>query len=119
MKHAFPTAWRRGVYEAIARRRDMRSFLPDPIPPETLARILGAAHHAGSVGFVQPWNFIVIEDRALRRTIRAHVEAERLRAAQAFDGARRDAYLGFKLEGILDAPLNLCVTCDRQRFGPA
>jgi 5,6-dimethylbenzimidazole synthase len=107
------------VYEAIARRRDMRSFLPDPIPRETLARILGAAHKAGSVGFMQPWNFIVIEDVTIRQTVRAHVEAERLRAAEAFDASRRDAYLSFKLEGILDAPLNICVTCDRQRFGPA
>lgn len=63
---AFPPSWRRGVYEAIARRRDMRTFLPDPIPPATLARLLAAAHHAGSVGFMQPWNFIVIEDRELR-----------------------------------------------------
>jgi len=118
MKEAFPPQWRQGVYEAIARRRDIRSFLPDPVPPDILARVLWAAHHAGSVGFMQPWNFIVIEDIGIRRSVRAHVEAQRLRAAEAFDDARRGAYLSFKLEGILDAPLNICVTCDRQRFGP-
>lgn len=68
---------------------------------------------------MQPWNFIVIEDLETRRKLRAHVEAERLRAAEGFDGGRRDKYLSFKLEGILDAPLNVCVTCDRERFGPA
>jgi 5,6-dimethylbenzimidazole synthase len=119
MMHAFPAEWRRGVYEAIVRRRDMRSFRPDPVPRETLGRILAAAHHAGSVGFMQPWNFIVIEDRDARRAIRAHVEAERLRAAEAFEGERRAQYLSYKLEGILDAPLNICVTCDRERGGPA
>jgi 5,6-dimethylbenzimidazole synthase/cob(I)alamin adenosyltransferase len=119
VNHAFPAAWRRGVYEAIARRRDMRSFRPDPIPEATLGRILAAAHQAGSVGFMQPWNFVVVQDPEIRRAIRAHVEAERLRAAEAFEPGRRAQYLSYKLEGILDAPLNLCVTCDRQRFGPA
>jgi 5,6-dimethylbenzimidazole synthase len=119
MKHAFPAEWRRGVYAAITRRRDMRSFRPEPIPWEILGRVLAAAHHAGSVGFMQPWNFIVIEDLELRRAIRAHVEAERLRGAEAFTGERRDKYLAYKLEGILEAPLNICVTCDRERAGAA
>lgn len=115
----FPSEWRRGVYEAIARRRDIRSFRPDPIASEVLARILSAAHQAGSVGFSQPWNFIVVDDLELRRKIRDHVDAERSRAAEGFEGKRRAQYLSFKLEGILDAPLNVCVTCDRTRFGPA
>jgi 5,6-dimethylbenzimidazole synthase len=117
--NAFPTAWQRGVYEAIARRRDIRSFRPDPVPPDALARILSAAHQAGSVGFSQRWNFIVIDDLKVRKKLRAHVDAERLRAAQAFPPKRREKYRSLKLEGILDAPLNLCVTCDRKRFGPA
>ena len=117
--HAFPEAWRRGLYETITRRRDMRSFLPDPIPNETLARILLAAHQAGSVGLSQPWNFLVVENRAVRAQVRVHVEAERLRAAEMFEQERREKYLSFKLEGILDAPINLCVTCDQERFGPA
>ncbi len=116
---AFPPEWQRGVYEAIARRRDIRSFRPDPVPPQALARILWAAHHAGSVGFSQPWNFLVVDDLELRRRIHEHVDHERLSAAQAFEGERRAQYLSFKLEGILDAPVNLCVTCDRKRFGPA
>lgn len=118
-EHAFPEAWRRGLYETITRRRDMRSFLPDPIPAETLARILLAAHQAGSVGFSQPWNFLVVENVEVRRQVRAHVQTERLRAAEAFEEERREQYLSFKLEGILDAPINLCVTCDQERFGPA
>ncbi len=117
--NAFSPEWRRGVYEAIARRRDIRSFKPDPLPAAVLARILSAAHHAGSVGFSQPWNFIVVDDLEIRRKIHDHVDAERLRAAQGFEGERRARYLSFKLEGILDAPINICVTCDRKRFGPA
>ena len=117
--NALPAEWRRGVYETIARRRDLRSFRPDPIPRETLARILHAAHQAGSVGFSQPWSFVVVEDRGLRERIRAHVEEQRLVAAAAFEGERRERYLALKVEGILEAPVNICVTCDRSRFGPA
>ena len=117
-RDVFPAKWKQGLYQAILQRRDMRSFLPDPIPKDTLARILGAAHHAGSVGFMQPWNFILVENIEIRRKLRRHVEAERLRAAEKFEGERRKKYLALKLEGILDAPLNICVTCDPTRFGP-
>jgi len=118
MNHAFPSAWKEGLYQAIARRRDMRSFLPKPVANDVLARILAASHHAGSVGFMQPWNFIVVKDLATRKRVREHVEAERLRAARKFRGARRKKYLSFKLEGVLEAPLNICVTCDPTRGGP-
>ncbi len=116
--HRFPEEWRQGVYEAIARRRDMRAFKSDPLPPETLAHILKAAHQAGSVGYCQPWNFIVIEDMELRSKIYNHVTEERLKAAEGFEGEKREKYLSYKLEGILDSAVNICVTCDRTRFGP-
>jgi len=119
MKHRFSEEWRRGLYEAIARRRDIRTFIPGALDPEILARILKAAHQAGSVGFCQPWNFIVVEDRELREKIRDHVDQERLKAAQHFEGERKEKYLAYKLEGILDSAVNICVTCDRDRFGPA
>ena len=118
MTHEFPPDLKRGVYEAIVRRRDMRQFLPDPIADDVLARILMAAHHAGSVGFMQPWNFIVVRDLATRKKVHAHVDAERIKAAEGFAGQRREKYLSLKLEGILDAPINLCVTCDPTRHGP-
>ena len=119
MNKKFPPALKRGVYEAIVRRRDIRDFVSDPVSDEVLARILMAAHHAGSVGFMQPWNFIVIRDLSIRKKVYAHVDSERLKAAETFSGARREKYLSFKLEGILDAPLNLCVTCDPTRNGPS
>ena len=116
--HAFDDADRAAVYAALAERRDIRHFRPDPVPDEVLARILHAGAHAPSVGFSQPWNFIVVRDLELRRTLREHVEQERMADAARFEGERREAYLSLKLEGVVDAPLNLCVTCDRTRFGP-
>lgn len=116
---AFPADWREGVYQAIYRRRDVRRFRPDPVPTEALARVLAAAHHAPSVGFMQPWNFLVVSDQGTRERVQDLFERERRAAAEFFDEPRRSEYLSFKLEGILDAPLNLCVTCDPTRAGPA
>ena len=113
----FPPHWREGVYQAIYRRRDVRHFRPDPIPGHILARILDAAHHAPSVGFMQPWTFLVISDRQTRLRVHDLYERERIAAAQFFDEPRRTQYLSFKLEGILDAPLNVCITCDPTRAG--
>lgn len=114
----FPANWKQGLYEAIFRRRDIRKFRPDPVPDETLAKILSAAHHAGSVGFMQPWNFILVQDSAIRERLWDHVEAERVVAAEHYVGTQRDKYLSYKLEGIREAPINLCVTCDSSRNGP-
>jgi nicotinate-nucleotide--dimethylbenzimidazole phosphoribosyltransferase len=113
----FPSSWREGVYQAIYRRRDVRHFRPDPVPADVLARVLDAAHHAPSVGFMQPWTFIVISDQQTRRRVQDLYERERIAAAQFFDEPRRAQYLSFKLEGILDAPLNVCITCDPTRAG--
>src|SRR5271169_853305 len=118
-RHAFASQLRRGVYEAIFRRRDMREFLPDAVPDEVLARVLIAAHHAASVGFTQPWDFIVVRSVERRRRVKEIFEAERAKNAAQFSGERREKYLKLKLEGILEAPLNLIVTCKPDRFGPA
>jgi 5,6-dimethylbenzimidazole synthase len=115
----FPPAYRRGVYEAIFRRRDIRSFRPDPVPDEVIARVLVAAHHAASVGFTQPWDFILIRDPERRRQVHRVFEEERAKNAAQFQGRRREKFLELKLEGILEAPLNLIVTCEPGRFGPS
>jgi len=107
---------KRGVYRAIHERRDVRGqFLPDPIPADLLGRILNAAHHAPSVGFMQPWDFIVIEDPTVRRAVYENFERANQCAAGVYDDAQRETYRRMKLAGILDAPVNICITCDRQR----
>ncbi|MBF59438.1 5,6-dimethylbenzimidazole synthase [Halomonas sp. FeN2] len=117
--HRFSDAERRGLYRAIHERRDVRSqFLPDRIPPDVLTRLLEAAHHAPSVGFMQPWDFIVIESRSVRETVLAMFEQENQKAAERFEGERKEHYRSLKLQGIMESPLNLCITCDRSRGGP-
>lgn len=115
----FPLRERRGFYRAIYSRRDIRAqFRPDPVPDSLLVRLLHAAHHAGSVGFMQPWNFVVVRDLVVRRAVHTAFLQERDRAAQLYDETQRSQFLSLKLEGILEAPLNLCVTCDPERGGP-
>jgi nicotinate-nucleotide--dimethylbenzimidazole phosphoribosyltransferase len=109
---------RAGVYRAIAERRDIRNYRPDPIPEVVLWRILGAAHRAPSVGLMQPWDFILLSDPVRRRNIYEHFRSVNERAAAVYSGDRQRTYRALKLQGILDAPLNLVVTCDRRRGGP-
>jgi 5,6-dimethylbenzimidazole synthase len=113
---SFSEAERRGVYRAIYERRDIRAqFLPTPIPDHVLGRLLDAAHHAPSVGFMQPWDFIVIRSNTIRQAVHdCFLEANR-QAAAIYTGERRALYESLKLEGILESPVNLCITCDRSR----
>jgi len=100
-KHRFNEQELAGVYKAIAERRDMRHFLPDPIDSEVLKKLLNAAHQAGSVGLMQPWRFIRITDKQLRKNIHSLVEQERQLTAKAL-GEREDDFMKLKVEGIMD-----------------
>lgn len=99
--HAFSDAERAAVYRAIAERRDMRHFSGGTVAPEVLARLLEAAHHAPSVGLMQPWRFIRITRPELRTAIHGLVEEERVRTAEAL-GQRADEFMRLKVEGIHD-----------------
>ena len=115
----FDEGLKEGVYRAIYSRRDIRAqFKSDPIPEEVLARILHAAHHAPSVGFMQPWNFVLIQKQETREKIHAAFKQANVEATMMFPEEKREQYKGFKLEGILESPLNICITRDRERFGP-
>ncbi|HUD24331.1 MAG TPA: 5,6-dimethylbenzimidazole synthase [Burkholderiaceae bacterium] len=111
---------RAAVYQNIFTRRDVRSqFLPDQVSDVVLSRVLMAAHHAPSVGFMQPWNFLVIRSKAVRQRVHAAFLLARAEEATKFDNEKEEQYRRLKLEGILEAPINICVTCDHGRAGPA
>jgi nicotinate-nucleotide--dimethylbenzimidazole phosphoribosyltransferase len=117
---AFPDEARRAVYQAIALRRDVRHFrAEEDVDPAVLERILEAAHQAPSVGLSQPWGFVLVRERAVRERIRQSFLACREAEARRFPEARRDAYLAHKLEGILEAALNICVAVDLRDQGEA
>lgn len=115
----FSTQEKSGLYKAIYTRRDVRShFNSKPIPDDILARILNAAHHAPSVGFSQPWNFVLIRDSITKQKVKESFEVEKDRSANDVDDQKREKYLSLKLEGILESDVNICITYDPTRFGP-
>ncbi|MBC8283383.1 MAG: 5,6-dimethylbenzimidazole synthase [Nitrospinae bacterium] len=116
--HEFSSSKKQGLYEAIYKRRDIRHFNSKKIDPAALGRVLDAAHHAGSVGYMQPWNFMIIDDPQIKKKVAQNFKKANEEAAQKFSEERKDLYNTLKLEGIEDAAINICVTCDRNRFGP-
>ena len=106
---------RKAVYRAIRERRDVRrGFLPEPVPDELLHRLLEAAHNAPSVGLMQPWRFIVVRDLAVRQRVHEIFLKANEQAMANYEGEQQQNYAGMKLEGILEAPQNLCIVCDSQ-----
>lgn len=114
---AAPDGWRydddarAAVHRAIAERRDVRRFRPDPVPEDVLRRVLEAAHRAPSVGLMQPWRLIVVRSLDTRMAVRQLAQRERLRQADRFDERARH-FLDQKIEGVVEAPLGICVCCD-------
>ena len=110
---------RESFYKAIYSRRDVRSnFTSEQIDDQVLMRILKAGHHAPSVGFSQPWNFILVKNIETRKKIKESFENEKTRSSKLIKDPRRSKYLSYKLEGILESSINVCVTYDPTKSGP-
>ena len=110
---------KKGFYKAVFSRRDVRShFTSESIDEKILTRILNAAHHAPSVGFSQPWNFILIKDENTRKQVKDSFDKERIRSSNLIEDPKRSKYLSLRLEGILKCTVNVCITYDPTKFGP-
>lgn len=98
----------------------MRHFVPLPVDPQTLRRLLDAAHAAPSVGLSQPWRFIRITRLQLRQQIHELVQQERQRTAAALE-ERGEEFLRLKIDGVLECGELLVVAVrdggDREIFG--
>src|SRR5690348_13442118 len=101
MAMQFDDGERAAVYRAIYERRDMRHFVRKPVDPCVLARLLDAAHHAPSVGYMQPWRIVRVTDEVRRKALHDAVERERVRTAAAL-GERSDDFMKLKVEGMLE-----------------
>lgn len=109
-----------GLYEAIFRRRDVRSeFTGAAVPEPVLKRLLEAAHAAPSVGLSQPWDFVVIQDAETRRAFHAHVQEERGLFAETLSDGAEARFRDIKIDGVLEAGTSLVVTYDPSRGAPA
>lgn len=99
------------LQEILVHRRDVRGnrFHPDPIPNELIQQILMAAANAPSVGFSQPWEFVLVTDDLRKQEIRSSFEQENRKAADQFGREKSDFYQRLKLEGIVESPINIAV----------
>jgi 5,6-dimethylbenzimidazole synthase len=112
MKNNQFTSQEQQVLENIMlQRRDVRgnNFTHQPITDEVLDKILAAATMAPSVGFSQPWEFVIIRNKKVKQQIGENFKAENEKAQKLFLDEKRDLYAKLKLEGILEAPINLAV----------
>lgn len=97
--------------DIIANRRDVRGnrFVSAPVSDEIIEKLLMAALHSPSVGFSQPWEFVVVRDAALRGTISESFHEENMKALEQFQGEKAAQYQRMRLEGIKDTPVNIAV----------
>lgn len=101
----FSDSEREALYKTVFTRRDVRGqFTSKPVPEDVLSRVLMAAHYAPSVGFMQPWNFVIVRKDETKRKVHGLFETAHKEAANMFEGEQRETYQSLKLEGILESP---------------
>jgi nicotinate-nucleotide--dimethylbenzimidazole phosphoribosyltransferase len=109
---------REALHRVLHARRDVRTgFVDTPVDHERLLRVLAAAHTAPSVGFSQPWDFLVLRSPELRDELAALAQEQRRAFAATLPAARARRFAGLRVEAIREAPLGIVVTCDPTRGG--
>lgn len=90
-------------------RRDVRGnhFLKKEIQERDLVKILEAGLTAPSVGYSQPWKFVVIKNQEIKEEIFNNFTKENEKAKEIFKS--ENVYQKLKLEGIKEAPINIAV----------
>src|SRR5277367_4096049 len=113
MMITFDDGFRARLIELFTWRRDVRRFRPDPLPPQTLERLIHIACLSPSVGLSQPWRFVMVDDPARRRAIAEVFEACNAEALSSYPRGLGDRYASLKLACIKEAPAQLTVFADR------
>ena len=105
----FDDSFREQFEELLKWRRDVRSFLSDPIDARLLEHLICLAALAPSVGYSQPWRFVLVESAACRESIRANFERCNREALDSYSGENAQLYASLKLAGLRDAPVHLAI----------
>lgn len=108
----FSEEFRAGLADLFRWRRDVRRFLPDPLPAGALDALLAAAATAPSVGLSEPWRFVTVASPGARAGVIASFERCNAAALADLGGAGAALYARLKLEGLREAPLHLAAFCD-------
>ena len=62
------------LLELVKKRRSIRRFKPDPIPDESIDKIIEVARWAPSGFNMQPWEFVVVKKPELRNKIVEYIK---------------------------------------------
>ncbi|HZR27525.1 MAG TPA: 5,6-dimethylbenzimidazole synthase [Terriglobales bacterium] len=110
----FDEHFRTQFEELLKWRRDVRSFRRDPVDPQLIEHLIGLASLAPSVGYSQPWRFVLVESPERRESIRINFEQCNQQALNAYSGEKAQLYAKLKLAGLRDAPVHIAVFLDQQ-----
>ena len=99
----------------IDARRDVRGnrFLDKKIKKSVLFSILEAANSAPSVGFSQPWKFVIVQDKQKRQEVYESFQKENEKAKKIFEGKK--LYRSLKLEGIKESYVNIAIFYEKPK----
>jgi 5,6-dimethylbenzimidazole synthase len=119
LERTYSAAERALIYRLLRGGGQVRHFAADPIPQETLQRILEAALDAPFIGEMPPWQIILVTSPALRAHIAAAVKEGHERDASAPPDDDEQGWSGaLTRERVAEAPLHLAVTYHRGHRGP-
>jgi 5,6-dimethylbenzimidazole synthase len=108
----FDETFRKEFENLLKWRRDVRSFRREPVDPGLIEHLIGLASLAPSVGYSQPWRYILVESEERRECIRQNFERCNQTALSSYKGERAELYARLKLAGLRDAPVHLAVFLD-------
>jgi 5,6-dimethylbenzimidazole synthase len=110
----FDAELRAALRELILWRRDVRRFKTDPVDPALILSLIELAARSPSVGFSQPWRFVLVESPECREAIRGSFARANAEALNRYAGERRGLYAKLKLEGLNAAPVQIAVLADEE-----
>jgi 5,6-dimethylbenzimidazole synthase len=108
-KPQFDDSFREQFEELLKWRRDVRSFRSDPVDARLLEHLICLGSLAPSVGYSQPWRFVLVESPECRECVRANFEHCNRKALNSYSGEKAQLYASLKLAGLRDAPIQLAV----------
>jgi len=111
MSKVFSATESNTLKEIMQHRRDVRGnrFTGDKVSNTVTQQLLDAALFAPSVGYSQPWQFVVINDTNIKQAVFESFSTENQKAQHLFSGKQQQKYQQLKLEGIKEAPINIAV----------
>lgn len=112
------------VFEAIETCGAMRYFKPDPVPEESIRKVLHAATRASNPGNSQGWDFVVVRDPEAKARIGSALREAMhpvLDAMADDDGTARGKRMYASVKHLIDAfdSIPVCIfVCGRVVYPP-